>query len=292
MLFTVATGSAQNRWDKAKIVAESLRSRRRTILVDGGSDGRYLPTGHVVYALEGMLCAQVLDLNGMKLRGERTVVVDGVRRELDRFTGAANFSVSDNGHLVFIEGPGSEVGSLLDIAVMDPRTGAVEPLRLPPALYEMPRVSPKSGRIAFGTDDGQEASVWYDDLSGTSRLQQLASGGNNRFPIWASETHVTYQSDRGGAPSLFWKAIGGAEDRLTTAEPGTSHAPESWSPDGSTLLYTISKGPDISLWTYSTRDKTSAPFAGIRSSDPLGAAFSPDGRWIAYAVTERTRTTL
>ena len=51
LLFTLATGAAADRWDKARIVAESLTSHERKTLIDGGSDARYLPTGHLVYAL-------------------------------------------------------------------------------------------------------------------------------------------------------------------------------------------------------------------------------------------------
>ena len=205
-----------------------------------------------------------LRCEGTEAAGRTDGTVDGVRRGAGRSTGAANFSVSDTGHLIFVAGPSSGISSMLDIAVMDPRTGAVEPLGLPPALYEMPRVSPKGERIAFGTDDGQEAIVWYHALSGTSRLQQLTSGGNNRYPVWASDTRISYQSDRRGAPAVFVQTIGGSEEQLTMPAPGTSHAPESWSRDGETLFYSVTAGSDVSLWTYSVR-------TGVRTvrRDPL-----------------------
>ena len=50
VLFTVATGSSADRWDKAKVVVQSLDSGERKTVIDGGSDGRFLPTGHIVYA--------------------------------------------------------------------------------------------------------------------------------------------------------------------------------------------------------------------------------------------------
>ena len=42
VLFTLATGAAADRWDKAQIVTQSLRTGERKTLVDGGSDGRYV----------------------------------------------------------------------------------------------------------------------------------------------------------------------------------------------------------------------------------------------------------
>src|SRR5262249_58852814 len=58
LLFTVARGAATDRWDKAQIVVQSLTAGgERKILIEGGSDARYLPTGHLVYAIGGSLFA-------------------------------------------------------------------------------------------------------------------------------------------------------------------------------------------------------------------------------------------
>jgi Tol biopolymer transport system component len=40
------------------------------------------------------------------------------------------------------------------------------------------------------------------------------------------------------------------------------------------------------LQFYSLKDKTLAPFGGIVSRAPTAAAFSPDGRWVAYESGE------
>jgi eukaryotic-like serine/threonine-protein kinase len=60
VLFTTATGATAltaDTWDAAQIVAQSLKSSERKTLVSGGSAGLYLPTGHIVYALGGVLFA-------------------------------------------------------------------------------------------------------------------------------------------------------------------------------------------------------------------------------------------
>jgi serine/threonine-protein kinase len=294
VLFTIASGTAPNRWDKATIVVESLRSGERKTLITGGSDARYLPSGHLVYALEGMLYAYAFDVNRRQLLGERVLVLDGVKRAAGNFTGTANYGVSDNGSLVYVSGPSSGIGSaLLDFALWHRTTGMVEPFNLSPGMYALPRVSPNGERIAFGTDDGSAAIIWRYDTSRASSMMQVTQTGDNRFPVWASNTRVAYQSDIGGARAVFWQAIDGSPpERLTTPAPATSHAPESWSPDGETLLYSVTAGSEVSLWTYSVRSRSSAPFGRIRSSNPVGAVFSPNGRWVAYATTERDRTAL
>ena len=63
VLFTVAaTTAGTDRWDKGRIVVQSLASGERKTLIDGGgSDARYVPTGHLVYALSGVLFAVPFD---------------------------------------------------------------------------------------------------------------------------------------------------------------------------------------------------------------------------------------
>ena len=42
-------------------MVQSLKSGERKRLIAGGTDARYLPTGHLVYALGGTLFAVVFD---------------------------------------------------------------------------------------------------------------------------------------------------------------------------------------------------------------------------------------
>ena len=59
------TGS-RDRWDQARIVVQSLGSRERKTLIEGGSHARYVPTGHLVYARGGVLFAVPFDLSGWR----------------------------------------------------------------------------------------------------------------------------------------------------------------------------------------------------------------------------------
>ena len=48
-------------WDRAQIVVQSLKSSERETLVPAGNNGRYLSTGHLVYALAGVMFAMPFD---------------------------------------------------------------------------------------------------------------------------------------------------------------------------------------------------------------------------------------
>ena len=125
-------------------------------------------------------------------------------------------------------------------------------------------------------------------------MRRLTFGGNNRLPIWSADgQRIAFQSDRDGDRAIFWQAadVSGAAERLTKPDAGTSHVPESWSPGGERFLFSVTKGTDVSLWTFSLRDRKATPFGDVHSSTPTGAVFSPDGRWVAYASTVEGRTT-
>ncbi len=57
VLFTLAHGD----WTDAQVVVQSLDTSERRVLIEGGIDARYLPTGHLVYALAGNLLAVPFD---------------------------------------------------------------------------------------------------------------------------------------------------------------------------------------------------------------------------------------
>jgi Tol biopolymer transport system component len=151
-------------------------------------------------------------------------------------------------------------------------------------------MSPDATHIAFGSDDGKDASIWVYELSGASSMQRLTfeGQGHNRFPVWSSDSQrVAFQSDREGDSGIFWQRADGTgtAQRLTTADAGAAHIPESWSPDGEHLLYNVGKGGLTALWVLSLNDLKTARFDAVQSpsSTLTGAVFSPDGHWVAYA---------
>ena len=75
VLFTVRAGQAS--WDEAQIVAQSVTTGERTVLVDGGRDGRYVPTGHLVYGLNGVLLAVPFDVDSRRVAGGPVPLVEG-----------------------------------------------------------------------------------------------------------------------------------------------------------------------------------------------------------------------
>jgi len=281
MLYTLARGGD---WDRARIVAQSLASGERRVVIDGGSDAKYLSTGHLVYAVSGALFAVRFDPDRLMTVGAASPVVEGIGR--GAATGAAEFAVSNTGSIVHLPGTAGNVERRL--AMVD-RTGQVVPLKVPPGRHSVPRLSPDGTRVVFQADEGKDASIWIYDMSGTTQPRRLTLGGRNRFPAWSPDgRRVTFQSDREGDAGIFWQLADGTGpvERLTKPEPGTSHIPDAWSPSGETLVFEAAKDGRNSLWSLALRDKKIERVGEFEHDEAIDAVFSPDGRWIAYDSPE------
>ena len=290
VLFTVVDATVNTRNISSadypsRIVAQPVASSEPPrVLIESGMEGRYLSTGHLAYVSHGVLFAVPFDGRRMTPAGVPVPLVQGVRSE----GGMAQYAVSATGSLAYVPGAESGIAGEQNLGVID-RNGKVDFLKLPAAAYIYPRLSPDGTQLAVQIDSGNEANIWIYDLSGTSQLRRLTFGGRNRVPAWSADgQRLAFQSNREGDLAIYsQRADGvGSAGRLTTPEKDATHVPESWSSKGD-LLFTQTKGAEATLWTYSAQDRTSRPFASVRSSrQPTNAAFSPNGLWVAYQSNE------
>src|SRR5688572_18253203 len=280
LLFTLARDGGDDRWDKATIVAQSLGDNHRRVLIQGGADARYLASGHLLYAVSGTAYVVPFDLKALTTRGSAVPIVVGVRRGAGGANGASQLAVSATGTMAYLPGP-AVLSAARGLVLSDGGNDPV-PLKLPSGLYAHPRVSPNGRLLAVSRSEGSTSEIWTYELSGEAVIQRLTFGGQTRFPVWSADSRrVTFQSARDRA--IWWQEIaGGPAARLTSPAEGEEHIPESWSPDGTRLLFSIRKASRYTLWLLTVKGAKVEPFGDVYSMDPLGAGFSPDGRWVVY----------
>jgi eukaryotic-like serine/threonine-protein kinase len=293
ILYTLARVQGPARWDQAEIVAQRPGGPAH-VLVRGGSDVVYVPTGHLVYAVGEVLFAVPFDADTLATRGGPVPIVTGVRRAAapDVNTATAQFGVSAGGTLVYLNAPASAERPLNVLAILD-RSGSVRLLDVPKATYRSPRLSSDGRRVAVETiTDGGQSAIQVYDLSGTVAMRRLTQEGSNTRPVWNHDgTRIAYGSLGVKDAGIFWQPADGSglPERLTTAEEGYLHFPESFSPDGRVLVFARVKPPmggdSWSLWTLrlDAAEKRPELFFDQPAANEFGAQFSPDGKWIAYA---------
>ncbi|MDP3719512.1 MAG: protein kinase [Acidobacteriota bacterium] len=288
ILFTVAKASdgGARRWDLAQTVVQSLVTGQRTTILEGAREARLLPTGHLVYMKDGVVYAAPADPATAQVRGDAVPLIDGVRRSTG---GAAQITYAQNGTVAYVSGPSGGAGGLHEVAIAD-RNGVITKVPLAPGPYSQVRLSPDGLRVAIAIDSDRDASLLIYMLDGSRAPQRLTLQGQSRYPVWSANGQwLTFASERSGSAGIFrQKADGsGAVERLTTAAASEEHIPETWSPDDRVLLYSVrSRAPGplpYALWMRASADGKSSPFGEVTSVEQIGAVFSPDGRWVAYA---------
>ena len=280
ILYTVGT---LGNWDDAQIVAQAIGSGQRSVLVQGGTNPHYLPSGHLVYARGGAILAVPFDSATLKVTGTPVRVLDNV---LQSYDGAAQLAISQSGTAVYTAG-GFESNERRLVSV--DRSGTATPLAAPPHAYMAPRVSP-DGRTLLVTIAGASEDVWLYDLT-VGTLTQITAAVGTPFPIWTPDgQRATFSSATGGAPNLFWTRIveQGSRERLAVSD--NVQLPASWSPDGRMLVFVERQpatGRDIWLLPIDG-DRRARPFLSS-PFDESAPRFSPDGRWMAYVSNESGR---
>jgi Tol biopolymer transport system component len=274
LLFTLA--EAGSSWDDAQIVAQSLATGDRNVLVRGGADARYVSTGHLVYAVGATLMAVAFDAGALEVHGGPAPVVEGVRRSTAD-TGAAHFTVSDTGALAYVPGSGG-----LALAQVD-RTGQTEPLTERVAVFRLPRLSPVGKRLAVGVQDQSSSDIWILDIARDS-LTRLTTEGSNRQPLWSPDGEwIVYTSGDGNLYRIRSDFSGSAELLLDKENEQFAQA---WSRDGEWIVFLDIQGEELDLWTLPLGDD-GEPRPVVRT--PFMEAvpsLSPDGRFIAYHSNE------
>ena len=282
LLYTVRKRSWS--WGDEQVVAQSLVTGARKVVVKDAADARYLPTGHLLFLRRGVLCAVPFDAERLEVRGPEVAVLNAVAQALTAsnafdITGAGQFAVAPTGTLAWIANP---VVSFAEAALVTvDRRGQVSPLPAPVRSYGTSvRLSPDGRRLAVVIRSLTEAGVWVYDLARGS-LTLLAGGGEAVWPIWAPD----------GRRLLFdWLTDG---RRTLSAQPADGTAgpqvfvSDSWlnassvTPDGRQIAAVHE--PDTDILSVAVENGQAQVQPLIKTPHYEGwAEFSPDGRWLAY----------
>jgi serine/threonine protein kinase len=285
LLLTVRTSY---RWEEAQIVALRPGGERR-VLFNRGAGAHYVPTGHLVYMLNGALMAVPFDANRLETTGTAVPLLDGVMQSVnmpgsDLESGMGQFAVSRSGHLVY--GTGGIYPARQTALVRVDRKGTVTDLNLPKGRDLGLRLSPDGQRLVV--DRRYETSnlrdLWaYDLVRGT--VVRLTNAPQSEWPIWSLDGKRIIFSGAIEHLGLSIRSImADGHGAIETIAAGGGAIPGSLSPDGKWLAYLTVVRDGIWVRPLSGQGE---PKRFLESKFAVqDAEFSPDGRWLAYSSTE------
>jgi serine/threonine protein kinase/Tol biopolymer transport system component len=276
--------------DEAQIEVLDLESHARKTVIEDGSYARYVPTGHLVFGHGAGIHVAPFDAERREVTGPSVPVPEPIFYDFEN--GLPHLALSTAGSLAFVPGAGSPRRQLVSVDLEGRETPLIEARRS----FAYPRFSPDGERLAFNTTEPGDTNIWVLNLS-TGTQTKLTLEGSNNFPVWTPDgERVTFRSRRGGVSGIYWKRADGSgesEPLVLTGKVGETFIPNSWSPDGNTLVFQRLTPAEAEiqsdLWI-ATRDGDREPLPLVATGAlEGGAAVSPDGRWLAYKSNESGR---
>ena len=290
VLFTaLSTGkTAETRGTSFAIAVAEIPSGKHRVIVNDAMYGRYAASGHLLYVTTNRtLMSAPFDQNSLKVTGEPTAIVEGMRTGA---AGSADLAVSDAGTLVYATSAGEGKQELIWVT-RDGKTQPVDP-DWQDDYFRHPALSPDGKRLAVEKNPvGPPRDIWIKQLDRGPSIR-LTLDGRNLYPGWKPDGQsVTFSGFRSGIYDLWTKrADGSAKAELQLHAKWDLWEPV-WSPDAKWLIFEAVRAAsdfDDILGIRPGIDTIPVALVATRY-DETAPAISPDGRWLAYASNESGR---
>jgi len=283
VIFTVGKLSSPDYYENASIDIVNIDTGERKRILEGASTAKYVNSGHLLFSRSGVLYIVPFDDDDLEVSGQPVPVVQGVYSATT--TGITNYSISDNGSLVYLPGPIE--GESRKIVKIDMK-GAVTILDSSAHPYIEPSISPDNKKIAIVIRDGEDFDIWTFDIA-RSTLSKLTFGGVNRTPHWSPDgkTIAYMKRTKEGINGVYLKPSDGSGDEVEVYAGSGRNYVNFWSRDGKFLMIdnlTLGAQSDLLVLPL-LGDKT--PWRYLESKkDEYESSISPDGKWISYICDE------
>ncbi|HSR43038.1 MAG TPA: hypothetical protein VLL48_12715, partial [Longimicrobiales bacterium] len=264
----------------------SLATGETRLLMEDAADGRYLPTGHLLFARDGVMMAAPFDLRRLRATGAAVVVEPDVMQGLNGgntgvTTGAMQAAVSSTGHLAYLVG-GITPDPKHRLVWLD-RQGRRTPIEtLGEARFGNVRIAPEGARLAVTLAGTDPQTRIFDIVRGT--WQTLPGSGIPRWPLWFPDgRRILTRGVVGDSVGLVATLADGSQAPERLADVEGNGGPAFWSPEGEELFLVRMGGEGLTglaLADGSVRNVAGFP------PDATHAVLSPDGRWLAYRAVE------
>ena len=263
---------------QGSIHLRTLDSPQDTKLVASDYRAEYA-SGHLLFVRGGNLMTQDFDEKSLKVSGNPVPVAEQIRNDN---RGAAAFSVSNDGKLVFIGGQ----TATLDLAWYD-RNGKKGDV-IDSGTFQDSHISPDGKKVsAAKADAAGHLEIYIYDLVRGTKSQFSFSQSRDDDPVWSPDGKtIVFDSARSGRVDLYTRPANGARQEELLYHDDLDKYPSSWSSNGKYVVYeTISKN-HFDIWVMPMQgEHKPQPFLQEKFNTRY-PEFSPDTKWITYTSYE------
>jgi serine/threonine-protein kinase len=282
VLFTA--GGQYGNYDEADVVALFLKDRHRKIVLEqAGMYPHYLVSGHLVYVTKGTLFAAPFDPDRVEVRGTPASLQEV---SADPSIAFAEVAFSRNGTMAYGSG---RTGGLRTVQWLD-GAGKTESIASEPASYYFLHLSPDGNRLVLLMNQGSSSDLWVYDLQRGNRTRLTSGTRLTSWPVWSPDGRYVVFGSAGG---MLWTRSDGSGSPQPLTQSKRKQFPNSFRPDGTQLAYSeLTPDGTAELRTVRVENQSGQLRAGesqfflTTSTANTHAAFSPDGRWLAYSDAE------
>ena len=284
VLFTSKASSLN--LDSVRLEVLDLETRERKVVHEGSEFGRYVPTGHLVYVVDNELFAVPFDLAALDVVGSAIPILSGIDSGGDNDVAVQPFSVAPTGTLAYLADSGGEPE--YPVVWVD-RQGNTTPLWDEHGEYGLPRLSPDGTRLALVAHRNDNVDIWIYDIERGTPTRLTFDAGRDDDQTWSPDgQYLAFGSARDQSFSMYRVRADGSGEVERLAECDADCFPFDWSPDGRFLAYgEVHPENFVDIWVLPLQgERQPQVFLNRAGVGDNAAAFSPNGRWMAYESSE------
>jgi len=271
-------------WVEGSIVAQSLKTGKRRVLVPLGREARYLRNGYLTYVQGTTLFVAPFDLDKLEITGAIEAMETDVHTSWDDETGAAGYDVSDEGVLALA----SSSRSLARLAFLG-LDRSEQSFPLGPRRLGAARLSPDESRVAAQINDIEGTQIWIVSAE-REGAQRLTTSGRNTSPVWSHDgRQVYFASVRDGVNDIWRRPADLSAPAEKVLESAGAEFPNSASADGRWLYFSQMSPGNSDIARVSLVGEPEVEVLVATAADELYGRVSPDGRFVCFQSNETGR---
>ena len=253
-------------------------SRKTQFVAQETVQPTYTEPGFLMFLRNGDLMAQPFSVNTLKTTGQAVPIADQVYYNTARAAG--EFSVA-GGTLAYVKAAviGKQQLVLFDgegTKLTEVGTAMESDLSL--------SLSPDGRRVAVDVTEGSSnTSIWIYDTNGPSKRRLTFGPGQFGGPVWSPDGGRIAYSDAIG--NIYVQSADGSSPARIIRRGTNFGNVSSWFPDGTQLAIADQTKTGIDIHIVSIDGQKDTPFLTSPAWETQ-AAFSPDGKWLAYVSDE------